>query len=146
MAPDEGVGRQRRRNIFLLGASGLVVAVGAGSFCSRASRATKVEKSIAVLPFQNYSGDKNNAYFADGIQDDILTALSRISDLKVISRTSVMGYRNSPQNVREIGKSLGAGAVLEGSVRSDGKRVRLNVQLINTENDKHIGRTNTIAN
>lgn len=100
--------------------------------------ARKLEKSIAVLPFENYSDDKSNAYFADGIQDDILTALSRISDLEVISRTSVMGYRNSSKNVREIGNSLGAATVLEGSVRSDGKRVRVNVQLINARNDEHI--------
>ncbi len=91
-----------------------------------------------MLPFENYSDDKSNTYFADGIQDDILTALSRINDLKVISRTSVMGYRNSSKNVRDIGKALGAGALLEGSVRREGNRVRVNVQLINAENDDHI--------
>src|SRR5207244_135454 len=99
---------------------------------------TKIEKSIAILPFENFSADKNNAYFADGIQDDILTTLAKISDLKVISRTSVMAYRDSTRNVREIGKALGAAAILEGSVRSDGKRVRVNVQLINAANDAHI--------
>ena len=128
----------RRRNVFLLGAVGLTVAMAAGFFLLPRVTAKKVDKSIAVLPFENFSGDKSNAYFADGIQDDILTTLSRISDLKVISRTSVMGYRGSTRNVREIGKALGAGAILEGSVRSDGKRVRVNVQLINTENDEHL--------
>ncbi|HXA08842.1 MAG TPA: tetratricopeptide repeat protein, partial [Chthoniobacterales bacterium] len=128
----------RRRNVFLLGAVGLTVAIVAGFFLLPHVAAKKVDKSIAVLPFENFSDDKSNAYFADGIQDDILTTLSRISDLKVISRTSVMGYRGSTRNVREIGKALGAGAILEGSVRSDGKRVRVNVQLINTENDEHL--------
>lgn len=128
----------RRRNVFLLGVAGLTVAIVAGFFLLPRVAAKKVDKSIAVLPFENFSGDKSNAYFADGIQDDILTTLSRISDLKVISRTSVMGYRGSTRNVREIGKALGAGAILEGSVRSDGKRVRVNVQLINTENDEHL--------
>ena len=118
--------------------AGLWIALAVGFFILPPVSAKKVDKSIAVLPFENFSDDKENAYFADGIQDDILTTLSRISDLKVISRTSVMGYRGSTRNVREIGKALGAGAILEGSVRSDGKRVRVNVQLINTENDEHL--------
>jgi TolB-like protein/Tfp pilus assembly protein PilF len=130
--------RHRRRNVFLLVGLSLVIAIVAGFFILPRVAATKVEKSVAVLPFENYSDDKSNTYFADGIQDDILTALSRISDLKVISRTSVMGYRHSSKNVREIGKALGAGAVLEGSVRREGNRVRVNVQLINAENDQHI--------
>ncbi len=128
----------RRRNFFMLLGLGLAIATVAGFFLIPRVTARKVEKSIAVLPFENFSDDKSNTYFADGIQDDILTALSRIGDLKVISRTSVMAYRNSSKNVREIGKALGAGAILEGSVRSDGKRVRVNVQLINAENDEHI--------
>src|SRR5207248_2562518 len=96
------------------------------------------EKSIAVLPFENLSSDKENAYFADGIQDDILTALSKISDLKVISRTSVMQYKGKAPNVREIGKALGVSTILEGSVRRSGNRVRLNVQLIDATNDEHL--------
>lgn len=128
----------RRRNVLLLVALGLTIAVAVGFFLLPRVTARRIEKSVAVLPFENYSSDPNNAYFADGIQDDILTALSRIRELKVISRTSVMGYRNSSKNVREIGKALGAGAILEGSVRSEGKRVRVNVQLINAENDEHI--------
>jgi TolB-like protein/Tfp pilus assembly protein PilF len=128
----------RRRNVYLLVGAGLAAALIVGVFIMPPVAAKKVDKSIAVLPFENFSNDKNNAYFADGIQDDILTTLSRISDLKVISRTSVMGYRGNSRNIREIGKALGAGAILEGSVRSDGKRVRVNVQLINTENDEHL--------
>jgi serine/threonine-protein kinase len=92
-----------------------------------------------VLPFENLSGDPENAYFADGVQDDILTNLSKIGDLKVISRTSVMSYRGSgARNARDIGKALGVGTLLEGSVRRIGNRVRVNVQLINASNDEHI--------
>ena len=99
----------------------------------------KLDKSIAVLPFQNLSDEKENAYFADGIQDDILTNLSKIGDLKVISRTSVMSYRgDSVRNAREIGRALGVATLLEGSVRRVGNRVRVNVQLINANNDEHI--------
>lgn len=97
-----------------------------------------MEKSIAVLPFESLSDDKENAHFADGIQDDILTNLSRIGDLKVVSRTSVLMYRDKPGSVRDIGKALGVSAILEGTVRKSGNRVRLNVQLINAENDEHI--------
>jgi TolB-like protein/Tfp pilus assembly protein PilF len=91
-----------------------------------------------VLPFESLSDEKENAYFADGIQDDVLTNLSKIGDLKVISRTSVMPYRGKASNLREIGKALGVGTILEGSVRRIGNRVRVNVQLINAENDEHI--------
>jgi TolB-like protein/Flp pilus assembly protein TadD len=128
----------RRRNIFLLGLSGLTLAAVAGFFLLPRLTATSVEKSIAVLPFENLSADKENAYFADGIQDDILTNLAKISDLKVISRTSVMGYRGQTHSARDIGKDLGVGAVLEGSVRREGNRVRLNVQLIDTKTDRHL--------
>jgi len=92
-----------------------------------------------VLPFENLSDEKENAYFADGIQDDILTNLAKIGDLKVISRTSVMPYRGSGvRNARDIGKALGVATLLEGSVRRMGNRVRVNVQLINANNDEHI--------
>jgi serine/threonine-protein kinase len=110
----------------------------AGFFLLPRVAARKVDKSIAVLPFENFSKDKDNAFFADGIQDDILTNLSKIGDLKVVSRTSVMGYRGKEKNVRQIGKELGVSAVLEGSVRREGNRVRVNVQLINAENDEHL--------
>jgi TolB-like protein len=127
-----------RRNIFLLALSGLALAAVAGFFLLPRLTALDVEKSIAVLPFENLSADKRNAYFADGIQDDILTNLAKIRDLKVISRTSVMGYRENAPGAREIGKALGVGAVLEGSVRREGNRVRLNVQLIDTQTDQHL--------
>src|SRR6266550_4627600 len=94
---------------------------------------------LVVVLFQNLSDEKENAYFADGMQDDILTNLSKIRDLKVISRMSVMSYRgNGTRNAREIGKALGVATLLEGSVRRIGNRVRVNVQLINADNDEHI--------
>jgi TolB-like protein/Flp pilus assembly protein TadD len=138
--PDVAVPRTpRRRNVIMLVATGVIVSAIAGFFLlPRISSARKIDKSIAVLPFQNLSDDKENAYFADGIQDDVLTNLSKIGDLKVISRTSVMAYRGQAPNVREIGKALGVGAILEGSVRRIGNRVRVNVQLICTETDEHI--------
>src|SRR5207248_741313 len=88
------------------------------------------EKSIAVLPFANLSSDKENAYFADGIQDEILTRLSKIADLKVISRTSTQHYKSAPDNLPEIAKQLGVAHILEGSVQKSGDAVRVNVQLI----------------
>jgi TolB-like protein/Tfp pilus assembly protein PilF len=95
------------------------------------------ERSIAVLPFENFSPEKDNAFFADGIQDDILTSLAKIKDLRVISRSSVMGFRDAAaQNVRDIGRKLGVANILEGSVRKEGERVVLNVQLIDTRNNR----------
>ncbi len=131
-------GRHRRRNIIMLVAAGVIISAAAGFFLLPRVSARKIDKSIAVLPFENLSDEKENAYFADGIQDDVLTNLSKIGDLKVISRTSVMSYRGKASNVREIGKALGVATVLEGSVRRNGNRVRVNVQLINAENDEHM--------
>src|SRR5216117_3266803 len=131
-------GTHRRRNIVALTAIGLAISAVAGFFLFPRASGRGVEKSIAVLPFQSLSDEKENAYFADGIQDDILTNLSKIGDLKVISRTSVMPYRGKTSNVREIGKALGVGAILEGSVRRVGNRVSVNVQLINAETDEHL--------
>ena len=128
----------RRRNVFMLAAAGVIISAAVGFFVLPRAVARKVDKSIAVLPFENFSDEKENAYFADGIQDDILTNLSKIGDLKVISRTSVMPYRGKTSNVREIGKALGVGAILEGSVRRAGNRVRVNVQLIDANTDEHI--------
>jgi TolB-like protein/Tfp pilus assembly protein PilF len=137
--PTSGVpGSHRRRNIIMLVATGVIISAAAGFFLLPRVSAHKVDKSIAVLPFENLSGDKENAYFADGIQDDLLTNLAKIGDLKVISRTSVMPYRGKASNLREIGKVLGVGTILEGSVRRAGNRVRVNVQLINAQNDGHI--------
>src|SRR6266446_4973721 len=96
------------------------------------------EKSIAVLPFENRSEDKANAYFADGIQDEILTRLSKIADLKVISRTSTQHYKSAPENLAEIGKQLGVAHILEGSVQRSADGVRVNVQLIKAANDSHL--------
>jgi TolB-like protein/Tfp pilus assembly protein PilF len=99
---------------------------------------TAPEKSIAVLPFQNLSEDKANAYFADGIQDEILTRLSKIADLKVISRTSTQHYKSAPENLPEIARQLGVAHILEGSVQKSGDSVRVNVQLIKAANDSHL--------
>ena len=129
---------RRKRNVIALLAVGIVVSAAAGVFLLPRAAARKIDKSIAVLPFENFSDDKDNAFFADGIQDDILTNLAKIGDLKVISRTSVMPYRGKEKNVREIGQALGVSAILEGSVRKSGNRVRVNVQLINAVNDEHI--------
>src|SRR5216117_3373091 len=127
------------RNLIMLIAIGVIISAAAGFFLLPRASARKIDKSIAVLPFQNLSNEKENAYFADGIQDDILTNLSKIGDLKVISRMSVMSYRgDGVRNAREIGKALGVGSLLEGSVRRVGNRVRVSVQLINADNDEHI--------
>jgi len=96
------------------------------------------EKSIAVLPFGNLSRDPDNAYFADGIQDEILTRLSKIADLKVISRTSTQHYKSAPENLPEIARLLGVAHILEGSVQKSGDAVRVNVQLIKAANDSHL--------
>ena len=128
----------RRRNIIMLIVTGVIISAAAGFFLLPRAVARKIDKSIAVLPFENLSDDKENAYFADGIQDDVLTNLSKIGDLKVISRTSVMPYRGKTQNLREIGKALGVSNILEGSVRRSGNKVRVNVQLIDATNDQHL--------
>src|SRR5438552_2675413 len=97
------------------------------------------EKSIAVLPFENLSADKDNAYFAGGVQDEILSDLAKIADLKVISRTSVLQYQSgAPRNLSEIGKALGVAHVLEGSVQRVANRVRVNAQLVDTRTDAHL--------
>src|SRR5256714_201979 len=96
------------------------------------------EKSIAVLPFENLSEDKANAYFADGIQDEILTRLSKIADLKVISRTSTQHYKSAPENLPEIAKQLGVAHILEGRVQKSSGAVRVNVQLIRAANDSKL--------
>jgi TolB-like protein/Flp pilus assembly protein TadD/class 3 adenylate cyclase len=95
-------------------------------------------KSIAVLPFENLSQDPDNAYFADGIQEEILTRLSKIADLKVISRTSTQRYKSKPDNLPEIAKRLGVANILEGTVQKAIDQVRVNVQLINAQNDSHL--------
>src|SRR5205809_7223827 len=128
----------RRRNVIMLVVTGVIISAAAGFFLLPRVAAHKIDKSIAVLPFQNLSDEKENAYFADGIQDDILTNSSKIRELKVISRTSVMQYRGNAPNIRDIGKALGVSTVLEGSVRRSGNRVRVNVQLIDAATDEHV--------
>ncbi len=96
------------------------------------------EKSIAVLPFENLSRDPDNAYFADGIQDEILTRLSKIAALKVISRTSTQKYKSTPENLRQVGKELGVANLLEGSVQKVANAAHINVQLIRVATDEHL--------
>ena len=105
---------------------------------SRLAAPVASEKSIAVLPFENRSEDKANAYFADGIQDEILTRLAKIADLKVISRTSTQHYKSAPENLSEIARQLGVAHILEGSVQKSGDAVRVNVQLIKAATDSHL--------
>src|SRR5712671_2857398 len=95
-------------------------------------------KSIAVLPFENLSRDPDNAYFAEGIQDEILTRLAKVADLKVISHTSTQRYKSSPEDLRDIAKKLGVMNILEGSVQKVADQVRVNVQLINAMTDAHL--------
>jgi len=104
------------------------------------------QKSIAVLPFENRSEEKARAYFAEGIQDEILTRLSKIADLRVISRTSTQHYKSAPENLPEIAKQLGVAHILEGSVQKSGDAVRVNVQLIKAATDSHLGPIHLIAN
>src|SRR5947209_11270658 len=113
---------------------------GIAMFSRYGMRSTVIapEKSIAVLPFENLSRDPDNAYFAEGIQDEILTRLAKIADLKVISRTSTQHYKSAPENLPEIGKQLGVAHILEGSVQKSGDAVRVNVQLIKAANDSHL--------
>jgi TolB-like protein/predicted Zn-dependent protease len=108
------------------------------SFRAGAQQTGSFEKSIAVLPFENLSGDKANAYLATGIQDEIMTRLARIADLKVISRTSTQHYESRPGNLSQIAKQLGVANVLEGSVQKVGEQVRVNVQLIRADHDSHL--------
>src|SRR4029077_7963178 len=106
----------------------------------KSARSTSIvsEKSIAVLPFENLSRDPDNAYFADGIQEEILTRLAKIAALKVISRTSTQRYQSKPSNLAEIAKQLGVAHILEGSVQKAADQVRVNVQLVNARTDFHL--------
>src|SRR5438477_971992 len=124
--------------VALLLLSAIVAAFVIVSKKSAISTSAVPEKSIAVLPFENLSDDKSNAYFADGIQEEILTRLAKIADLKVISRTSTQHYKSAPDNVPEIAQQLGAAHILEGSVQKSGETVRVNVQLIKAANDSHL--------
>ena len=148
VTPDKSIARKtgRKLTVVIVLVGVLAATLFALQFVrSRASSAPKgvekvavAEKSIAVLPFENRSEDKANAYFADGIQDEILTRLAQINDLKVISRTSTQRYKSSPENLPEIARQLGVAHILEGSVQKAGEQVRVNVQLINAETDAHL--------
>src|SRR2546429_273256 len=122
----------------LLALAAIVAGIAMFSRYRVRSTLTAPEKSIAVLPFGNLSRDPDNAYFADGIQDEILTRLSKIADLKVISRTSTQHYKSAPENLPEIARQLGVAHVLEGSVQRSGDAVRVNVQLIKAASDSHL--------
>jgi TolB-like protein/Tfp pilus assembly protein PilF len=131
------------RKYLLIAAAALLIAVGSFGvwlyFKQAAVTSLVAEKTIAVLPFQNFSPDKDNAFFADGVQDDILTSLAKIKDLRVTSRSSVMKFRDvAEQNLRQISKALGVANVLEGSVRREGDRVVVNVQLIDAHTARQI--------
>src|SRR4029077_13039469 len=97
-----------------------------------------VAGGVSVLPFENLKPDEDNAYLADGIQEEILTRLAGIADLKVISRTSTQRYQSKPGNLAEIAKQLGVANILEGSVQKAGDQVRVNVQLVNAQTDSHL--------
>src|SRR5262249_41672427 len=155
-APESGiatVSAANKRRVWLLAAAGLIIStltIGVswlwhpwrqaptGSESSTPKKPTIPPKSIPVLPFENRSRDPDNAYFADGIQDEILTLLSKIADLKVISRTSTQHYKSASGNLREIAEQLGVAYLLEGSVQKSGDAVRVNVQLIKAANDSHL--------
>jgi len=136
----------KRKPLLIAGVAGVLVLTLGGIYFGGANRHHEPvarapvipEKSIAVLPFENRSEDKANAYFADGIQDEILTRLSKIADLKVISRTSTQHYKSAPLNLREIARELGVAHIVEGSVQKSGDAVRVNVQLLNAATDSHL--------
>src|SRR5437016_4097703 len=116
----------------------VALAAGLGVMTWKRESPVLVPKSVAVLPFENLSGDPNNAYFAEGIQEEILTRLTKIADLRVISRTSTERYQSKPRDLAEIAKQLGVANILEGSVQKVADQVRVNVQLINTPTDSHL--------
>jgi TolB-like protein/Tfp pilus assembly protein PilF len=131
-------GSRRRRNLIMLIAIGVIISAGAGFFLLPRVSARKVDKSIAVLPFQNLTDEKANAYFAEGIQNEILTKLATVRDLKVISRTSTAKYQSKPENLKAVAQELGVSTILEGTVQRAGDKVRVNVQLIDARADTHL--------
>jgi serine/threonine-protein kinase len=130
--------RHKRRALLMLAVAILAAGAFVYSFFFVARLPPTNEKSIAVLPFENLSEEKSSAYFADGIQDEILTRLSKIADLKVISRTSTQRYKHTSQSSAQIGHQLGVANLLEGSVQKENDQVRVNVQLITAANDTHL--------
>ena len=148
VAPDQSITRRTGRKLIAAMAIVAVIAAGLLAFqLFRPAASTTAEpkataaipdKSIAVLPFENLSDDKSNAYFADGIQDQILTKLASVGDLKVISRTSTVKYKSKPEDLRTVSRELGVANVLEGTVQRAGEKVRVNVQLIDARVDSHL--------
>jgi TolB-like protein/Tfp pilus assembly protein PilF len=153
VAPNKSIARRTGRR--LVGLTAILAALAGGLFVYQLLRPSSQpssrvhghagdallpapQKSIAVLPFENLSEEKSNAYFAEGIQDEILTRLSKIADLKVISRTSTQRYQSAPENLPEIARQLGAAHILEGTVQKSGDAVRVNVQLIKAATDSHL--------
>jgi TolB-like protein len=136
--------RSRGRTWLYIVVTGVAVSIGLfflGRYTAsqkQTETAVALAKSIAVLPFENLSRDPDNAYFADGVQDEILTQLAKIADLKVISRTSTQRFKSSPENLREVAKQLGVANILEGSVQKAADQVRVNVQLVNALTDAHL--------
>ena len=143
-----GVREKKGRGLIIAAAVGLIAVLIIGgilfsrrsAFLGSSTTAASAipEKSIAVMPFENLSRDPDNAYFADGIQDEILMRLSKVADLKVISHTSTQHYKSAPENLPEIARQLGVAHILEGSVQKSGDAVRVNVQLIKAANDSHL--------
>jgi TolB-like protein/Tfp pilus assembly protein PilF len=136
--------RSRGRTWLYIVVTGVAVSIGLfflGRYTAsqkQTETAVALAKSIAVLPFENLSEEKGNAYFAEGVQDEILTRLAKIADLKVISRTSTQRFKSSPDNLREVAKQLGVANILEGSVQKAADQVRVNVQLVNALTDAHL--------
>src|SRR5205809_468862 len=142
--PNKSITRRTGRKIVALTIAVAVVAAGLFVFqfirarSTSSSAATIMNKSIAVLPFDNLSRDPDNAYFTEGVQDEILTRLAKVADLKVISRTSTQHFKSAPENLPQIAKQLGVTNILEGSVQKANDQVRVNVQLINAMTDAHL--------
>jgi serine/threonine protein kinase/Flp pilus assembly protein TadD len=135
----EARSRRTRSTLAAVGATLLIPAIALGAWLfQRGKSSAEIDRSIAVLPFENLSGDKENAYLAEGIQDEILTRLSKVGGLKVISRNSTQHYKSKPENLREIAKQLGVAHFLEGSVQKSAGTVRVNVQLIKAVNNSPV--------
>src|SRR5262249_42528765 len=114
------------------------ISIAAGFFLLPRASARKIDKSVAVLPFENLTAEQANAYFAQGIQNEILTKLASVQDLKVISRTSTAKYQSKPDNLKTVAQELGVSTILEGTVQRAGDKVRVNVQLIDARADTHL--------
>jgi TolB-like protein len=144
----EPAARSRRKR-FVIGLGALAALIGAVTLAviayKRTQSSSALDRAIAVLPFENLSSNAEDRFFAIGIQDEILTKLASLADLKVIARTSTESYETKPVDLRTVGRQLAVGRVLEGSVQRSADKVRVNVQIIDTRTNTHPGRTATIA-